>query len=184
MPQITVAGQSYTSDTLAEVVFPGATATLIGKVLALDSVTGDDGDTVHGNDGLDAAMQNKTLGGQSYTSGTLTEVIFPGATATLNGTVLTLDSMKGDDGDTVHGNDGIYAAMQNVVIGDNTYTADDITTVEFIGASGVLNGNTLEVSGLKGRRVIKGITPPSLAPWPRNYNNSQSPRPDWNCDNL
>ena len=50
--------------------------------------------------------------------------------------------MKGDDGDTVHGNDGISAAMQNVVIGDNTYTPDDITTVKFIGASGVLNGNT------------------------------------------
>ena len=40
--------------------------------------------------------------------------------------------------------------MQAVQIGDNTYTADDITTVSFIGASGVLNGTTLEVSGLKG----------------------------------
>ena len=45
--------------------------------------------------------------------------------------------------------------MQNAVMGDNTYTADDITTVNFIGASGVLNEHTLEVSGLKGEKGDK-----------------------------
>ena len=40
--------------------------------------------------------------------------------------------------------------MQNVKIGNDTYTASNINTVEFIGAAGVLNGTTLEVSGLKG----------------------------------
>ena len=72
--------------------------------------------------------------------------------------------MKGDDGDTVHGDDGISAAMQNVQIGDNTYSADDIITVKCIGASGVLNGNTLEVSGLKGDQGEVG--PVSTEPGP------------------
>ena len=54
--------------------------------------------------------------------------------------------------------------MQNVVIGDNTYTADDITTVKFIGASGVLNGNTLEVSGMRGQQGLVG--PASTEPGP------------------
>ena len=44
--------------------------------------------------------------------------------------------------------------MQHVKIGNDTYTASNINTVEFIGAAGVLNGTTLEVNGLKGDKVM------------------------------
>ena len=90
---------------------------------------------------------------QTYTADSLTSVVFPGATATLDNGVLTLTSLQGPPGeanDGNDGNDGIDATMQNVKIGNDTYTASNINTVEFIGAAGVLNGTTLEVSGLKG----------------------------------
>ena len=46
--------------------------------------------------------------------------------------------------------------MQNVSIGNDTYTASNINTLEFIGAAGILNGTTLEVSGLKGDKGDEG----------------------------
>ena len=49
--------------------------------------------------------------------------------------------MNGEDGE-----DGQSAAMQNVKIGNDTYTASNINTVEFIGAAGVLNGTILELA--------------------------------------
>ena len=52
--------------------------------------------------------------------------------------------------------------MQNVVIGNNTFTADDIIRVHVIGASGVLNGDTLDVSGLNGEHENKEIILRSL----------------------
>ena len=60
---------------------------------------GNDGqDGTDGSPGAPAAMQTIRVGSNVYTSDTLTEVVFPGASATLNGTILTIDSMKGEDG--------------------------------------------------------------------------------------
>ena len=95
-------------------------------------------------------MQIIVVAGQSYASGALTSVVFPGATATLADGVLTLESLKGDTGDVVNGEDGTDAAFQAVVIGENEWTAENITKVEFVGAEGALDGTTLRVLGLKG----------------------------------
>ena len=46
--------------------------------------------------------------------------------------------------------------MQTINIGNDTYTATNINTLEFIGASRVLDGTILQVSGLQGGKGDKG----------------------------
>ena len=69
-------------------------------------------------------MQNITVGDQSFPSDTLSEVVVPGANATLSETILTLDSMRGGDGE-----DGNNAAIQNIVVAGQTYNSDSLTYV-------------------------------------------------------
>ena len=61
-------------------------------------------------------MQKITVGNQSFTSDALSDLVFPGASATLSGTIMSLDPMQGGDG-----NDGNNAARQNVVVVGQTY---------------------------------------------------------------
>ncbi|MDA8583352.1 hypothetical protein N9L68_03940 [bacterium] len=105
-------------------------------------------------------MQNITVGEHTFQTNSFVELVFPGANATLDSSgVLTLESRRGPPRDVVNGDDGEdgqSTAMQNVKIGDDTYTATNINTVEFIGATGVLNGTTLEVSGLQSGKRDNG----------------------------
>ena len=81
-----------------------------------DGNDGQDGND--GSPGAPAAMQTIKVGSNVYTSDTLTEVVFPGASATLNGTILTIDCMKGEDGvDGTNGTDGVDGSDATVTAG-------------------------------------------------------------------
>ena len=88
-------------------------------------------------------MQSIAVGGQVFNSDSLTQVIFP-ATGTLSGTVLTVEFLKGQDGDAGQdGQPGAEAAMQTAKVQGTRYTATDIAEVEFGDALGTLSGNNL-----------------------------------------
>ena len=79
---------TYDSNTVNGIRFAGsAFGELANGILTISGLKGDagqDGSTPSdGTDGKDSAMQKITVGGQSFTSETLTEVIFPGARLTL-----------------------------------------------------------------------------------------------------
>ncbi|MDA8582942.1 hypothetical protein N9L68_01890 [bacterium] len=151
---IVVAGETYMSDSLTSLVFPGATASLNAHGrLSLESLKGGEG-----LKGSSAAMQSMVVARETYLSDALTSLVSPGPTATLDNGVLTLTSLQGPPGqatDGTHGTDGLDAAPQHVNIKDDIYTKANIDTLEFIGAAGVLNGTTLEVSGLQGGKGDK-----------------------------
>ena len=76
MASIVVAGQTYNTNSLTSVVFPGATATLANGVLTLEAINGQNGN--------DSAMASIVVAGQTYNANTLNPLVFPGATATLD----------------------------------------------------------------------------------------------------
>ena len=55
-------------------------------------------DSVTGQDGASAAMQTIRVGTNVYNSDCITEVVFPGANATLCGTILIIDAMQRECG--------------------------------------------------------------------------------------
>ena len=79
-----------------------------------------------GNDCNNAAMQNIIVAGQTYNSDALTSVVFPGATATIDNGILTLESLAGQDG-----NDGSNSVMRSIIVADQTYNSDALTSVVF-----------------------------------------------------
>ena len=106
---------TYDSSTVTGVRFAGsAFGNLANGILTISGLKGDPGQNgstpQDGNDGKDAAMQQIRVGTSVFNSDSLTEVVFPGANATLSGTILTLESMQGQQGG--QGNDDAAAAFR------------------------------------------------------------------------
>ena len=121
-----------------------------------------------GNDGAAAAMQTISVGGQTFNSNDLTSVVFPGATATLVNGVLTLDSMRGEDGQdgsdaVVTGGSGGITVANGVVsntkpcpdIGvvsggiTSTYLPTQLTAVRFLNCTHSYSSNILEITPIQ-----------------------------------
>ena len=88
---------TYDSTQVSGIKFAGAALGGVSNgiltISGLKGNPGNDGSTPA--DGKDSAMQNITVGGQTFASNTLSEVVFPGTTANLENGVLTLESLQG-----------------------------------------------------------------------------------------
>ena len=84
--------ETYDSTQVSCIRFTGtAVGNLSNGVLTISGLKGNPGnDGSTPANGLDSAMQKITVGGQTDTSDSLNEVVFPGATANLENCVLTL----------------------------------------------------------------------------------------------
>ena len=92
------------------------------SISGLKGNPGNDGTTPA--DGKDSVMQKITVGGQTYSSDSLNEVVFTGSVASLENGVLTLNSLQGTRGD-----DGLNAVMQTITVGSETFHTDSLTSV-------------------------------------------------------
>ena len=108
---------------------------------------GDQGPPGVGIDGKYSAMQTIRVGTNVYNSESLTEVVFPNANATLSGTILTLGSMQGPQGDV-----GPAAAMQTSVVNCQTFNSNHLTTVVFPGANATFVNGVLTLDSMDGAR--------------------------------
>ncbi|MDA8583351.1 collagen-like protein [bacterium] len=106
---------------------------------------GPKGDSATGQDGASAAMQTIRGGTNVYNSEGITEVVSPGANATLSGTILTLDPMQGSSV-----SDGAAAAMQTISVGGLVYNFSVLTSVVFPGASATLLDGVLTLDSMEG----------------------------------
>lgn len=133
----------------------GALGALCNDTLTVSGLKGADGQDAStpqdGQDGAQAAMQNITVAGQTYTSNTLSEVVSTGTVAPLQDGVLTLESLAGGDGDN-----GLDSAMSSIVVADQTYNADTLSQVVFPGATATLENGSLTLEGLAGGDGEKG----------------------------
>ena len=104
---------TYDSTQVSGIKFSGAALGGVSNgILTVSGLKGDPGN--YGStpaDGKDSAMQTITVGGQTFVSNILSEVVFPGATAKLENWVLTLESLQG-----VKGDDGLNSAMQRIEV--------------------------------------------------------------------
>ena len=105
-----------------------------------------------GSDGAPAAMQNITVGGITYSSDPLTNVVFNGTTVTLDGSTLNIQPLQGNDGQD--GNDGAPATMQNITVGGNTYESSTLSSVVSNGATATLDNGVLNIQSLQGLSLI------------------------------
>ena len=90
---------------------------------------------MQGTPGLNSAMQSVKVGRETFTSNTLTSIVFPGATANLTDGVLTLECMQGPPGDNIQGTPGLNSAKQSVKVGSETCASDTLTSVVFPSAA-------------------------------------------------